>query len=108
MAKRRDEREQEREVAGWRNSGLSAAKYALRRGYSVTSLFTWAKRASLVEAGGDLGTQRFVRLEVAAPHPVSPARVVIEIGSATVAVERGFDPELLRAVVDALGAGREK
>jgi len=36
---------------------------------------------------------------------VSPSGVSVRVGEARVEVERGFDAELLRSVIDALGGG---
>ena len=44
--------------------------------------------------------QRFVRLAVAPPPTTTT--VAVHVGAARVVVEKGFDPELLRAVVEAL------
>jgi hypothetical protein len=105
MAKRRGEEEQQREVSGWRASGLSAAAYAGRRGYSAASLSRWATMASGQERRS--AEQRFVRLEVT-PAEQRTAGVVLEVGAARVLVEPGFDGELLRAVVGALAGGAAK
>ena len=95
--RRRGAAEQEREVDGWRASGLSPAQYAARRGYSIESLRRWTKTAG---ASRDLSAPQFVRLEIAA-SPKSRA-LVVEVGAARMLVEPGFDPEHLRAVVAAL------
>lgn len=95
MRKRRSVEEQEHEVAGWRASGRSARDYAVGRGYSAQSLERWAK--------AHRGVAEFVRLEVA---PSSP-ELTVQVGAARIVVARGFDRELLRAVVGALAAARE-
>ncbi len=99
MRQRRGAAEQEREVQGWRSSGLTAAQYAARRGYSVASLMRWAK-AARADVGTTETAPRFVRLEVAT-SPRSSA-LVLEVGAARIRVEPGFDAEHLRAVVAAL------
>ena len=46
---------------------------------------------------------QFVRLSVAAPIvPTGGTPLVVEVGQARVRVAHGFDPVLLRAVVEAL------
>lgn len=91
MARRRSAVEREREVAEWRASGISAGAYAAQRGYSASSLRTWAADLRDTEP-------KFVRLEL------SPrlADIVVEIGEARVRVKPGFDASLLRGVVAAL------
>lgn len=100
MRWRRGAAEQEREVEGWRSSGVSASEYAARRDYSVASLRRWAKVAGRGVGSLEVTVPRFVRLEVA-PSPRS-STLVVEVGGARIQVERGFDAEHLRAVVAAL------
>ena len=90
--------EREREVEGWRASGLSAAQYAARRGYSTESLRRWTRKAA---SSKEEAAPQFVRLEIAAT-PRSRA-LVVEVGAARIVVEPEFDAEHLRAVVAALG-----
>ena len=42
---------------------------------------------------------------VPAPEPAT-SPIVVEVGGARVAVQRGFDPDALRAVLAVLGEGR--
>jgi hypothetical protein len=101
MSRRRSAAEQRREVEGWRASGVSAAEYAARRGYAVTSLMRWVKTTG-DEGGTESAAPRFVRLELA---PSSGAKaLVVEVGAARIVVEPGFEPEHLGAVVAALAA----
>lgn len=78
-------------VQAWRASGESAYRFAQRSGVALNSLRRWAS-AVPEEA-------RFLRLEVARSVPAS---ISVEVGVARVVVEQGFDPALLRAVVEAL------
>lgn len=87
-------------MVAWRSSGLSAATFAGRRGYSSQSLLRWSKAV----AESDPGAPQFVRLEVA-PARVAPA-LVVEIGRARVVVPCGFDPGHLVAVLDALSGAK--
>ena len=89
--------EQRTEVEAWRASGLAMAKFARVRGYSRSSLEKWARALREEQSGEEL---KFVRLEVA--HRCAP--LVLEIGAARIRLERGFDAELLRELVEALGA----
>ena len=99
MPRHRRVDEQQREVAAWRASGLSAAAFSARRGYSPKSLFRWA---STTEALAVTKPAEFVRLEIA-PRAAA-AEIVVEVGAARVRVGRGFDPDLLRDVVATLTA----
>jgi transposase-like protein len=90
--------ERQREVEEWRASGLSAARYAGRHGYSTASLLRWAK--SYASGEGATTTPAFVRWELAFAPASSP--LVVEAGHGRVVVPRGFDAAHLRAVVAAL------
>lgn len=93
----RSRAEQRSEVEAWRGSGLAMAKFARMRGYSRSSLEKWARALREEQSGDEL---KFVRLEVA--HRC--ASLEIEIGAARIRLARGFDAELLREVVEVLGA----
>ena len=100
MPKRRRVEEQRREVEAWRASGLTAAAFAARRGFSPKSLFRWAETTDALAVSKPA---EFVRLEIA-PRTV-PTGLVVEVGAARVRVGRGFDADLLREVVAALASG---
>jgi hypothetical protein len=105
MSRHWPEAERQREVAGWRASGLSAVEYASARGYSPGTLSRWARRATSTERKARVTAPKLVRLEVAAVVAVTP--LVVEAGRGRVMVSAGFDAALLRAVVEAL-AGAAK
>jgi hypothetical protein len=102
-------------VAEWRASGLSSTEFCAGRGYSAGALRHYAhflerrrgvQRASASDAQPSV---RLVRVEAqvdapAAPAPVSPATLTVEIGAARVVVPAGFDAATVRAVLDALAA----
>jgi hypothetical protein len=106
-------------VREWRESGKSAEAFAEGRQFEASTLRYWASRLkrSAPTTTPDVAP--------AAPKPaVTMARVVrrrrgrpaagarvstelaIAIGDARIMVSHGFDAELLRAVVAALGGGR--
>jgi transposase-like protein len=88
-------------VAGWRASGKSARAYAAEHGYSEASLYKWA--AQLREPRGGSANLGFVRLTVQREPPTD---LEVCVGCALIRVRRGFDPELLRQVVEALSVRR--
>lgn len=92
MGRQRSAGEWRGEVEAWRASGASAGAFAKVRGYSASSLIRWGERTP---------TQSFLRLEVV-PAAKGPSGFVVAVGRAEVRVERGFDAELLRSVVEAL------
>lgn len=80
-------------VQAWRASGESAFRFARTHGVALNSLKRWASAQA--------DEQRFLRLEVA-PPATTTSTVAVHVGAARVVVEKGFDPALLRAVVEAL------
>lgn len=104
MPRHRRVDEQQREVAAWRASGLSAAAFSARRGYSPKTLFRWAATAEALTVAKPA---EFVRLEIA-PRVTAASEMVVEVGAARVRVARGFDPGFLRDVVAALTAAGKR
>ncbi len=91
-------------VAAWRESGKTASVFAEGKDFEAATLRVWASR---------LKTQPSVRPRLPMARVVrrasddSPsAALELAIGDARVVLRRGFDAELLREVVAALGAAR--
>jgi len=99
--KHRTEQEQAREVEAWRRTNQTAYAFAKANGYSKQSLRRWAEQY-------DKRTSRLPAIEFARVDVVRevPAELVVEVGGARVRVQRGFDAELLRNVVETLGTRR--
>ncbi len=95
-ARQRTWDEQRREVEGWRASGQSAEAYADVRGYSRSSLTSWAAKMRVLVKTKE---PTLLRLEVERQY----SDLVVEVGGARIVVRRGFDGALLRDVVGALG-----
>ena len=79
-------------------SGVPVREAATRLGLNSSIGYRW------VQLAGGSSTVRFARLVPAGK--ATPAAVTIQVGEATLRVEAGFDPELLRAVVSALSGAR--
>ena len=94
-------------VAEWRASGMTAEAFASGRGFEGSTLRFWASRLRhVVDAGSSappaaVAMARVVR--TAAPRP--DAGVAVVVGHARVLLSAGFDAEVLREVVAALGGG---
>jgi hypothetical protein len=95
MTTRRSEAERRDEVAGWRASGETIARYAARRGYSPAALRGWVAAADSSNTGVEL-------VRVMLTPRESARHLTVEVGTARIRVEPSFDPALLRAVVAAL------
>lgn len=101
-------------IAAWESSGSSARAFAEERGIAESSLRWWkselARRARQEPARRSPGPRergtpsvaiaRVVRTRESAP--AARSELVVVVGAARIAVERGFDAAHLQAVVRAL------
>jgi transposase-like protein len=95
MRKRHTAEERERLIAEVRATGEIPRVVAERMGVCASSAYRWLKEAS------DAGAPVFARV-VPSQSASSPA-FVVQLGRVTIRVETGFDAELLRGIVAALG-----
>jgi len=96
-------------VAEWRNSGLSAVKFAEGRDFSAHQLCYWRVKMRKAEepAGprsnpggpGDVRVARVVRVATAG---TTGAPVAVEVHGVRVVVSRGFDRATFSVVLDEL------
>lgn len=109
-------------VRRWRESGQTTREYAQGHGLNESSLRYWVTRyrgirevprvalARVSRPGGREPEALGVVPIVGAPPVVSPVPpgegVALELGAVRIVVRRGFDAELLRQVIAALGVGR--
>jgi hypothetical protein len=107
-------------LAAWRDSGLSAEEFATAGGYRPKTLQWWAsefgRRASPARtrrprAKSTIPMARVIRRAATRAERVERVEHVdealaIRVGGAVIAVRRGFDPQLLRDVMSALGSRR--
>jgi hypothetical protein len=90
-------------VREWKGSGQTAKEYAASRDFKASTLVYWA---SCLRTGGNRRKKRERGVRIARVVRVaSPtdAAIVVAVGPARVSVRAGFDPEVLRQVVLALG-----
>lgn len=102
-----------RRVKEWKASGLSSPAYCAGKDFTAGGLRHWAHRLK----HGDPPRRRRVRVarvvrtanSVGEAGPAGGdhrAEAIVEIGPARIAVRRGFDREMLAAVVEVLAAAR--
>jgi hypothetical protein len=84
-------------VIGWRASGETAKRYSERHGLSASTLGWWA---SQLKRDGEFpeAAMRWAKVELAA----TPRPIIVRVGRARIAVERGFDVETFAAVIAVL------
>jgi hypothetical protein len=105
-------------VDAWQASGTSAAVFAEGKGFAGSTLRWWEgklRRASkeplpvamarvVRTSPSEPASARALRARASADAP--SATVAIDVDGVQIAVRRGFDAELLRQVVQALGGER--
>ena len=103
MRRKFNESDKQRYLTELKESGETPWRFGRRVGISPGTLYRWMQQRP------SQPTPRFARLvrerRAAPAQMASTSRVAVRVGEATVEVERGFDAELLRAVIDALGNG---
>ena len=100
MRKRHTVEERERLIAEVRATGETPRAVAERLGICGSSAYRWMKEASAsTSAQGAPVFARMVRSRSASSSGLS-----VQLGPATIRVEAGFDAELLRSVIAALGS----
>ena len=95
MRKRHTAEDRARLIAEVRATGEIPRVVAERLGICASSAYRWMKEASAPEAP--------VFARVVPARAASRPSLVVELGRATIRVEAGFDADLLRGVVAALG-----
>ena len=89
-------------VLEWRRSGLSAGEFCAGRDFSAGGLRYWSSRLKAEKAAKEV---RLARIVPSSDPTVADTAVVIEAGAVRIGVRRGFDAEVLRAVLLVLAAG---
>jgi|SRR5579883_2459417 len=77
--------------------GETVARVARRLGVTLSTAYSWVQRA-----GDGAAAPPPTFIELVTPK-VAEACLVVRVGVAEIEVHAGFDPELLRAIVAALG-----
>jgi hypothetical protein len=94
-------------VDEWRGSGKSAREFSQGKGFSAGGLRYWASRLGKGSQGARSRQARLARVVCAPkPAPVTETPIMVEVGGARLGIRRGFDPGVLRSVLDVLGGGR--
>jgi len=88
-------------VKAWRESGQTAPAFAEGKGFSDSLLRWWS--TELVRRSRKEPRVRSVRV---VRQAAAIASLTVSIGAARIEVRAGFDGDLLRGVVDALGGAR--
>lgn len=91
-------------MSEWRASGKPMTQFVVGREYSLASLRYWAGRIKAEDHSGiernSVPLAKLVRTDTSAP--CSREELVVEVGRARVRVGAGFEPSVLRAVLQLL------
>jgi hypothetical protein len=83
-------------VVQWRSSGLSAPMFCRDKDFTATALRYWGTRLKRTGVSKEV---RLARIVSTGDPMVQDTAIVIEAGVLRIGVRRGFDPEVLRAVL---------
>ena len=103
-------------VRVWRASGASAATFAAGQGFAASTLRWWDSKLTQA-AKPRVAMARVVRRDAGRPEAAevaatssgatpSASALTLEVDGARIVVRRGFDAELLRQLVRAIGGAR--
>ncbi|MCY0900503.1 MAG: IS66 family insertion sequence element accessory protein TnpB [Firmicutes bacterium] len=87
-------------VTEFRASGQGQAQWCRQNGYKVRHLHYWLRKFPAPDASAS-ETTAWLPVTVASEPQATPS-LVVRVGSAVIDVARGFNSDLLRAVVRAL------
>jgi hypothetical protein len=89
-------------VEAWRRSGLSAPAFCRDKDFRDGGLRYWASRLRRETAAEVKPTMRLAHI-VSASEVGLDTPIVVEVSGVRVGVRRGFDREVLRAVLEVVG-----
>ena len=103
-------------VRGWRASGASAASFAAGQGFAASTLRWWDSKltqaakprvamARVVRRGAGEPAEAAAGAATSVAVPSAPT-LTLEVDGVRIVVRRGFDAELLRQLVHAIGGAR--
>ena len=93
-------------IADFRASGLTMSAWCAANHCTIDQLKYWLYKAKNVpRSPSSASSSRWVPLSVADSQPKAPGSspLVVCVGQARIELHAGFDPQLLRQVVQALG-----
>lgn len=96
-------------VREWKASGRTAKEFAEGREFKASTLVYWASCLRTNNGSRAQPKKHEARIRMArviAARPDAGDAIVVAVGAARVTVRSGFDPALLKQVVQALGDGQ--
>jgi hypothetical protein len=104
---KRDQRQNEwaKRIVAYKASGLTMAAWCSANQVTLEQLKYWTRKLKQPSSSDFVSSASFIPVTVAeqaAPH--IPSSLVVHVGSASIILQKGFDPQLLREAVEALRA----
>jgi hypothetical protein len=102
---KRAERQNEwtKRIAAYKASGLTMAAWCNANQVTLEQLKYWTRKLKNIASPDPVSTARFIPVTVTEPvAPYAAALLVIHVGPASITLQKGFDPQLLREAVEAL------
>lgn len=90
-------------IADYKASGLTMAAWCSANQVTLEQLKYWTRKLKNIASSDPVSTARFIPVTVTElAAPLAPASLVIHVGPASITLQKGFDPQLLREAVEAL------
>ncbi len=84
---------------------MTVREWCDREGVSLHQYYYWRRKLAAANTGKSQNGQWLaVKVLDPTPNPPTPSKLTVQIAGAAIDLQPGFDPALLRAVVEALGA----
>lgn len=103
---KKDQRQREwmTRIADYKASGLTMAAWCIANHVTLEQLKYWMRNLKKIASIDAVSpTARFIPVSVAeSVPPHNSASLVVHVGHASITLQKGFDPQLLREAVEAL------
>ncbi|MCP3774334.1 IS66 family insertion sequence element accessory protein TnpB [Paenibacillus sp. MZ04-78.2] len=102
---KRDQRQNEwaERIAAYQASGLTMAAWCSDNHVTLEQMKYWTRKLKKIAVSDTVSSARFIPVTVTEPAtPPASSSLVIHVGPASITLQKGFDPQLLREAVEAL------
>lgn len=105
---KKDQRQREwaERIADYKASGLTMAAWCVANHVTLEQLKYWTRKLKKISSINEIpSTNRFVPLTVTElSSSIATSSLVVRVGPASIELQKGFDPQLLREAIEALSA----
>lgn len=105
MTKTERQKEWERRITQYRDSGKSVREWCAENNVSAERLWYWLRKYKTNKDASLVESNQWLPVEVREHSPIEKNNsLTVKVGEALIEVKAGFDPTLLSQVVRVLGA----